>query len=122
MFIRKGDAELSFTVHANAGRGACRSFGADVHLHDGIVSNNGGAAVFVRGAKPFALDHMLLFGNASGVNDDTPPVIVQSGPATIVADPLYVDPDGSRAESDGVLGGAGWADDDLSLKQPPHGA
>ena len=119
VFIRKGDAELSFlTVHANAGRGV-RSLGADVHLHDGIVSNNGGAAVFVRGAKPFALDHMLIFGNASGVNDDTPPVIVQSGPATIDADPLFVDPDGSQGGGDGVLGGAGWADDDLSLQQPP---
>jgi hypothetical protein len=122
LFIRKGDGELSFlTVHANGGRGI-RALAANLHLHDSILSNNGGAAVFVRGAKPVLLDHLLLFGNASDLNDDTPPAIVQSGPPFLTADPLYVNPDGLIGGGDGILGGAGWADDDLSLKQPPSQA
>jgi len=114
LFLRKADAELSFlTVHENGGRGV-RSLGATVHLHDSILSWNGGAAVFARGTKTVTLDHLLLYLNDSDLNDDTPPVIVQNGPPFLKLDPIYVDPDGG----DGVLGGTSWADDDLSLRQP----
>jgi hypothetical protein len=119
LFIRKADAELSFlTVHQNGGRGL-RSLGATLHLHDSILSENAGTAVFVRGTKPVTLDHLLLYFNASEVSDDTPPVIVRNGPPFLTSDPMYVDPGGGLGGGDGVLGGAGWADDDLSLRQAP---
>jgi len=116
LFVRKADAELSFlTVHANAGRGI-RSLGAALHLHDSILSGNGGAALFVRGGKPVTAEHLMFWNNALAINDDTPPAVITPIPGRLDADPLYVDADGA----DGVLGGSGWADDDLSLSQAPE--
>jgi hypothetical protein len=119
LFIRKADAEIGFlTVHANGGRGL-RSLGATLSLHDSIFTQNGGAPIFVRGGKPATLSHLLVWGNAAGINDATPPVITHVGPMPINEDPMFVDPDGSLGGGDGILGGSGWADDDLSLRQPP---
>jgi len=116
IFVRKADADLGFlTVHANGGRGV-RVLGATVDLHDSVLTNNGGAAVFARGAKPVAVDHVLFWANDAAVNDDVPPVVSNPVLGRIDADPLYVDADGT----DNLLGGAGWADDDLSLEQPPE--
>jgi hypothetical protein len=115
LFIRKADAELSFlTVHANAGRGL-RSLAATLDLHDSILTSNGGAGLFVRGGKPVTASHLLFWGNDTELNDATPPVVSTPMPGKLTADPLYVDPDGG----DGILGGSGWADDDLSLSQAP---
>jgi hypothetical protein len=115
LFIRKADAELSFlTVHGNGGRGL-RALATTLHLHDSILSDNGGAALFVRGGKPVTAENLLFWDNAKDLNDTTPPVVSMVGRVPD-ADPLYVDPDGS----DGILGGSGWADDDLSLSQAPE--
>ena len=45
--------------------------------------------------------------NTDGYSEGLPP-----GATDLDADPLFVDPDGA----DGILGGAGWADDDFRLQ------
>src|SRR5690606_28004435 len=106
------------TVHANGFRGI-RATKIYLHLHHSLLTDQAvGAGLFIgKGKKAVTVDHVLFAGNRRDINDTNPPVIVQPLPGTVLTgqDPLYVDPDGD----DGQLGGAHWADDDLSLRQPP---
>jgi hypothetical protein len=108
--ILGGDATASFlTLFAN-GREGLRTSRTDLTLRDSIVAGNGTHGLRLRGESPVAVSYVHFHDNPEDVAPATAPL---GAGVAFGLDPLLVDPDGA----DGVLGGAGWLDDDLSLSQ-----
>ncbi len=75
-------------------------------VKNNIIDHNAGAGLTVveNAAVSLTVEHNI---NTDGYSEDVLP-----GETDLDLDPLFVDPDGA----DGILGGAGWADDDFHLQ------
>src|SRR4029077_14114656 len=79
-------------------------------LRDSIVVGDGRYGARIRGTTPVDIRFVHFFGHPEAL---LPASIPTGAGVSFALNPTLVDPDGA----DGVLGGAGWLDDDLSLSQ-----
>lgn len=98
------------TIHSAGRTGISLRRSPDLELRDSIITGHAGWGVNMRArnGEGSSLHHLLLGNNRI----DIYPESAASSPDILTnSDPLYSDPDGP----DGIAGGTGWADDDLSL-------
>jgi hypothetical protein len=98
------------TIHSAGRTGISLRRSPDLELRDSIITGHAGWGVNMRArnGEESSLHHLLLGNNRI----DIYPESAASSPEILTnSDPLYSDPDGP----DGIAGGTGWADDDLSL-------
>ena len=108
--LDRATAEVSFaTLYAN-GTAGLRTHRTALTLRDSLVTDNGGAGLSVSGDAPVDVTYTYFFGNTKNLNPPEVPIGIGT---SLGQDPMYVDTDGP----DDVLGGTGWRDDDLSLRQ-----
>ena len=102
---------IEFVTIQGAGRtGISLRRSPDLEFRDSIVTGHAGWGVHMRAraGEASSLHHLLLGNNRMDIYPQSaasPPDILTN------SDPLYRDPEGP----DGIAGGIGWADDDLSL-------
>jgi hypothetical protein len=105
-----GNANVAFGTFYGNGMEGIRVSRTALTLRDSIVAGNVKYGVRVRGTTPVDIRFVHFFGNPAAL---APASIPTGAGVSFALNPLLVDPDGA----DGVLGGAGWLDDDLSLSQ-----
>ena len=109
--LARGEAVVRFGTFFGNEREGIRSMRTDLSLRDSIVAGNETFGLRVRSDEtPSTVSFVHFFGNGEDIAPATLPV---GEGVAFGADPLLVDADGP----DGVLGGTGWLDDDLSLSQ-----